>query len=308
MIDLSKSPEIAIIIPCHNEAETIGSVIKKFRAILPQGHIYVYDNNSSDQTLQAAVEQGVHVRHEKRQGKGYVVNRMFADVEADVYVMIDGDDTYDITDIDLMIRKLIHENCDMIVGVRKPVNSSCYRAGHTFGNFFFNSIVSAMFGRRVNDMLSGFRVFSRRFVKTFPYLVCGFEIETALTVHALELRAPFGEHDVKYKPRVEGSHSKLNTYRDGIKILVAVINLFREEKPLTFFGLIAASLFLASILSGLPDVNKYLVDGTHPGDFMAMYSVLTLLLAMLFSVAGVILQSVKRGRQEVKRLFYLGRQ
>lgn len=308
MPNLSNAPEIAIIIPCHNEAETIGAVIEKFRTLLPQGNIYVYDNNSSDLTIKTAVELGVHVRQEKRQGKGYVVNRMFADVEADVYVMVDGDDTYDITDIDLMIRKLIHENCDMIVGVRKPVNSECYRAGHTFGNFFFNSIVSVMFGRRVNDMLSGFRVFSRRFVKTFPYMVCGFEIETALTVHALELRAPFGEHDVQYKPRVEGSHSKLNTYRDGIKILVAVINLFREEKPLTFFGLIAASLFMLSLLIGLPDVDKNLINGTHQDDLMALYSVLTLLLAMLFSLAGVILQSVKRGRQEVKRLFYLGLQ
>ncbi len=305
MTNLSKNPEIAVIIPCHNEAETIGAVIGKFRTILPQGSIYVYDNNSSDFTLRTARELGVFVRQEKRQGKGYVVNRMFADVEADVYVMVDGDDTYDISDVDLMIKKLIQENCDMIVGVRKPVSRSCYRAGHTFGNFFFNSIVSVMFGRRVNDMLSGFRIFSRRFVKTFPYLVCGFEIETALTVHALELRAPFGEHDVQYKPRVEGSNSKLNTYRDGIKILLAVINLFREEKPLTFFGLIAVSLFMFSMVIGFSNVNKYLVDGTLQDSFMAMSSVMILLLSFFFTMAGVILQSVKRGRQEVKRLFYL---
>ena len=304
-VNLVNDLEVAVIIPCYNEATTIGGVVEKFKAFLPHGRIYVYDNNSSDLTCRMAQDSGASVRREELQGKGYVVNRMFADIEADIYVMVDGDDTYDITNVDSMIKKLVQDNYDMVVGVRKHTQSSCYRTGHIFGNYFFNSVVSIIFGRRVNDMLSGFRVFSRRFVKTFPYLVCGFEIETALTIHALELRAPFGEYEVAYNPRVEGSQSKLNTYKDGIRILGTVVNLFRDEKPLTFFGLLAIQISILAVLLGTPHLSHYVTTGTIQNFTAAIGSVVMLLLSMFLVISGVILQSVKRGRQELKRLFYL---
>lgn len=228
--------DIAVIIPCFNEAQGINEVVLGFQKSLPEATIYVYDNNSTDNTKALAEKAGAVVRDELRQGKGYVVRRMFADIEADVYVMVDGDDTYDASAARDLVQKLVSENLDMVNGARQATVESAYRLGHKLGNRVLTGLVQLIFGKQFNDMLSGYRVFSRRFVKSFPQSSSGFEIETELTIHALELQMPTAEIGIHFKDRAEGSESKLSTFSDGFRILVTIANLLRQEKPIvTFF-------------------------------------------------------------------------
>ena len=227
-------PRIAVLIPCYNEEATISTVVCDFRAALPEATIFVFDNNSRDRTVEIAKGAGAIVRHVPLQGKGNVVRRMFADVDADAYVLVDGDDTYHAASARDMVARLFAENLDMVVSRRVTNETAAYRQGHLLGNWVFTEFVALLFGRAFTDILSGYRVFSRRFVKSFPALATGFEIETELTVHALELRMPIEEIDAPYKSRPAGSASKLNTYRDGIRILWTILKLFRQERPLWF--------------------------------------------------------------------------
>ena len=259
-----KLPRVAVLIPCYNEVATIGNVVRDFRAALPGASVFVYDNNSSDDTRGAALAAGAIVRTERHQGKGNVVRRMFSDVEADVYVMVDGDDTYDASAAPALIQHLLDESLDMVNGRRITEEVSAYRSGHRLGNRMLTGLVCWFFGEQFKDMLSGFRVFSRRFVKSFPALSQGFEIETELTVHALNLRMPVGEVDTVYRSRPEGSVSKLNTYRDGIRILKTIMILVKEEMPLQFFSCVGAVLGLISLALGIPVVDEFLQTGLVP--------------------------------------------
>lgn len=295
---------VAVLVPCYNEARTIGQVVSDFRAALPTATVYVYDNNSSDETSARAAEAGAEVRREPLQGKGNVIRRMFADVDADIYVLVDGDGTYHAPSAPLMVQRLIDENLDMVNGARDG-GEEAYRSGHRFGNVMLTGIVASIFGRRISDMLSGYRVFSRRFVKSFPGLSHGFEIETEFTVHALELRLPIAEVRAPYGVRPEGSVSKLSTFRDGFRILMMILMLVKEERPLPFFGIIAALLACGSIALAAPVVMTYLDTGLVQRLPTAVLSTGMMLLSFLSLACGLILDTVTHGRKEMKRLHYL---
>jgi glycosyltransferase involved in cell wall biosynthesis len=296
---------IAVLIPCYNEEVAIPRVVAAFRAALPQATIYVYDNNSRDRTTAMAREAGAVVRTETLQGKGHVVRRMFADIEADAYLLVDGDDTYDATAAPEMVHRLFAEQLDMVTGVRVSEITEAYRRGHKFGNAVLTGLVRAIFGDRITDMLSGYRVFSRRFVKSFPALAGGFETETEFTVHALELMLPVGEVTTAYKERPVGSTSKLRTYSDGWRILKAIVALVKREKPLPFFGWIAAALALLGLLLGLPVVWTFIETGLVPRLPTAVLAMGLMMLGFLSLACGLILDTVTRGRMEAKRVAYL---
>ncbi len=296
---------IAIIIPCYNEAVAIAKVITEFHAVLPQAQIHVFDNNSTDDSVAIAAAAGAHVHRVPMQGKGHVVRRMFADIDADVYIMVDGDDTYEAAASPAMLAKLLDEGMDMVVGVRQPVSTDVHRRGHAFGNAVLSGFLSQLFGRPCADILSGYRAFSRRFVKSFPVLSSGFEIETELTVHALELRLPVLEHTTAFKERPHGSASKLNTFRDGIRILYTMLRLFSAERPLLFYSLCAAALALVSIVLAMPVILTYAHTGFVPRFPTAILSTGLMLLAALSFFSGVILDTVTRGRREMRLLAYL---
>ncbi len=298
-------PSVAVLVPCRNEALAIPKVVADFRAALPDATIYVYDNNSSDGTGVVARAAGAIVRPEMLQGKGHVVRRMFADVEADIYVLVDGDDTYDAAAAPAMLRRLLEDGLDMVIGTRAADHAAAYRPGHRFGNRVLTGLVAAIFGDRVSDMLSGYRVFSRRFVKSFPALSEGFETETELTVHALELRMAIGEVRTAYRERPAGSASKLRTYGDGLRILRTIVILVKEERPLQFFSLGGALLLLLGIGLGVPVVLEFLAIGLVPRLPTAVLATGLVLLSFLSFSAGLILDSVTRGRKEFKRLTYL---
>jgi len=296
---------VAVLVPCYNEEAAIGRVVGDFRAALPGATAYVYDNNSKDGTAAAASAAGAVVGTERRQGKGHVVRRMFADVEADIYVLVDGDATYHPPSAPAMIEKLVSENLDMVVGARVGQQEDAYRRGHRSGNRVLTWFVAEVFGSAFSDILSGYRVFSRRFVKSFPALSTGFEIETELTIHALELGMPVGEVKTPYYARAEGSASKLNTWRDGLRILWTILQLYRVERPFRFFGVIAILLAALSIILAAPIVITFLEQGLVPRLPTAILSTGLMLLACLSLTSGLVLDTVTRGRRELKRLAYL---
>ncbi len=287
------SPTIAVLVPCYNEEAAIARVVADFKAALPSATVYVYDNNSRDRTVEVATAAGA------------VVRRMFADVEADVYVLVDGDDTYHAASAPDLVAKLIDEQLDMVNGARVSSVQAAYRPGHRFGNVLLTGLVTAIFGHRTEDMLSGYRVFSRRFVKSFPSLAAGFEIETELTVHALELRMPLAEVPTPYKERPVGSVSKLSTFRDGFRILWLISKLVKEERPVQFFGIGALILAVISVIIALPVFRTYMETGLVPRLPTAVLATGLMLLAFLSLVCGLILDTVTRGRREMKRLAYL---
>jgi len=299
------SPRIAVLLPCYNEEAAIVRTIEGFRAALPGAAIHVYDNNSRDRTIVLARATGVEVRSERMQGKGNVVRRMFADVDADVYVMADGDLTYDPAAAPAMVKLLIDERLDMVVGTRLHDATDAYRGGHLLGNRMFTGLLSRLFGRSFSDIFSGYRVFSRRFVKSFPVLSEGFEIETEISVHALELRMPVGEVETAYGARPEGSESKLSTFRDGWRILKTIATLYRVERPVLFYGSIGALLLVAAIILSIPLVLTYLDTGLVPRFPTAILVTGMAIVAVLCFFAGLILDTVTRGRREMRRLAYL---
>lgn len=299
------SPNIAVLIPCYNEQATIARVVSDFKSALPEAAIYVYDNNSTDRTVALAREAGAIVRQETLQGKGHVVRRMFADVDADVYVLVDGDDTYDAAVAPVMIRQLLDNMHDMVTGTRVSDIKEAYRFGHRFGNQLLTGLVRAIFGDRIKDMLSGYRVFSRRFVKSFPALAGGFETETEFTVHALDLDMPVSEVETRYKDRPPESVSKLSTVSDGFRILGMIIRLVKEEKPFAFFGAAALLLAILGILLAIPVLLTYLRIGLVPRLPTAILSAGLVEAAFLSLVCGLVLDSVSRARKEAKRLAYL---
>lgn len=299
------TPTIAVLLPCYNEAMVIGTVIERFRDVLPEATIYVYDNNSKDNSVDIASAAGAIVRHEKRQGKGFVVRRMFADIDADIYLMCDADGTYDADAAPELIKQLIDDGLDMMVGTRTDVSGTAYRPAHRFGNWMLTALVRTMFGGGFSDMLSGYRVFSRRFVKSFPMMSQGFEIETELTIHALQLGMPTSEAPTQFKDRVEGSESKLQTVSDGFRILWTIGMLLKQERPFALFSSIALSLFGLSLLFGYPVILEYMRSGTVPRLPMAVLATGTMILAFLNLFCGLILDTVTRGRKEAKLLRYL---
>ncbi len=302
---MSHQPIIAVLVPCYNEEAAIEAVVRDFKAALPQATIYVYDNNSKDRTREVAAAAGAVVRGEPLQGKGNVVRRMFADIEADVYVMVDGDATYHAASAPKLITHLISEKLDMVNGARVETAEAAYRPGHRFGNALLTTMVTVVFGKRTTDMLSGYRVFSRRFVKTFPALSRGFEIETELTVHALELGMPIGEIATPYKERPPGSVSKLSTYKDGFRILWMIGKLVKEERPMQSFTITAAVLALIAAALVWPVMITFMQTGLVPRLPTAVLAMGIMLLAFLALTCGVILETVTRGRREMKRLRYL---
>jgi glycosyltransferase involved in cell wall biosynthesis len=304
--DRFKDLRLAVLIPCYNEAAAIEQVVAGFRTALPGARIIVFDNNSTDATVTLAAKAGAETRHVHQQGKGHVVRRMFADVEAEVYLLVDGDATYDAASAPVMIERLLQDGLDMVVACRRDSESAAYRPGHRFGNRVLTEFVAHVFGRAFTDILSGYRVFSRRFVKSFPALATGFEIETELTVHALELRMPIGEIETPYYARPEGSASKLHTYRDGWRILTTIIRLYQLQRPLSFFTSIAAALAALSILLAIPLIVTYFQTGLVPRLPTAVLTMGMMVLASLSLTCGLILDNVTRGRQELKRLHYLG--
>ena len=296
---------IAVLLPCYNEEAAIAQTIAGFRAALPDAAIYVYDNNSADRTIEVARAAGAIVRSERMQGKGHVVRRMFADVDADIYVMADGDATYDAASAPRLVAHMLDEQLDMVVGSRVDDDVAAYRRGHRFGNRLMTGLLARLFGRSFSDIFSGYRVFSRRFVKSFPLLSAGFEIETEISVHALELRMPVAEIETPYFARPEGSESKLNTYGDGFRILRMIVTLYRIERPLLFFGGIAALFALAAIILAIPLMITYAETGLVPRFPTAILATGLMILASLSFFAGLILDTVVRGRREVRRLAYL---
>ncbi len=299
------SMRVAVLVPCFNEEAAVATVIADFRKALPSADIFVYDNNSSDRTVAIAREAGAVVRNERRQGKGHVVRRMFADVDADIYVLVDGDATYDAASAPRMIETLAAGRLDMVVGLRVDQAVAAWRPGHRTGNRLLTGFLSSVFGQAFKDILSGYRVFSRRFVKSFPVLSDGFEIETELTVHALELALPVAEVETPYFARPEGSVSKLNTWRDGLRILGTILKLYRSEKPLRFFTAIGVFLVLVSIGLSIPIIVTYLEEGLVPRLPTAVLSMGLMILAMLSISSGLVLDTVTRGRREMKLLAYL---
>src|SRR5271167_1742864 len=297
--------DVAVLVPCYNEGRAIAKVVADFRAALPGATVYVYDNNSSDNTVEAAKAAGAVVRRESHQGKGHVVRRMFNDIEADIYVLVDGDATYDAPSAPAMIENLVADRLDMVVATRVDREEAAYRPGHRAGNRLLTGFVAHIFGRAFTDILSGYRVFSRRFVKSFPILSGGFEIETELTVHALELELPVGEMATPYHARPSGSASKLSTWSDGFRILWMILKLYRAERPLPFFGSIGVALALTSIGFAIPILATYVEEGLVPRLPTALLSTGLMLLAFLSVAVGLILDTVTRGRREMKLLAYL---
>ncbi len=302
---MTSSPRIAVLLPCFNEEAAIAATIAGFRKALPRAVIYVYDNNSRDRTREVAAKAGAVVRSERQQGKGHVVRRMFADIDVDVYVMADGDLTYDPKAAPAMVDMLVADELDMVVGTRKHEEKDAYRGGHVLGNKVFTGLLAGLFGRSFTDIFSGYRVFSRRFVKSFPVLSSGFEIETEISVHALELRVPVGEVETAYGARPEGSESKLSTFSDGWRILKTIVTLYRIERPVLFFGSLGALLVAAAILLSIPLVITYLQTGLVPRFPTAILVTGMTIVAVLCFFAGLILDTVTRGRREVRRLAYL---
>jgi glycosyltransferase involved in cell wall biosynthesis len=296
---------VAVLVPCFNEEAAVATVVADFRKALPLAEIFVYDNNSSDRTMAVAREAGAQVRSERRQGKGHVVRRMFADIDADIYVLVDGDATYDAASAPRMIDTLLNDHLDMVVGFRVDQAELAYRPGHRTGNRMLTGFLSSVFGDAFKDILSGYRVFSRRFVKSFPVLSDGFEIETELSVHALELALPVAEIETPYYARPEGSFSKLNTWRDGFRILGTILKLYRSEKPLRFFTAIGVFLTLVSIALAIPVIVIYLEQGIVPRLPTAVLSMGLMILAVLSVSSGLVLDTVTRGRREIKLLAYL---
>ncbi|HEX2804008.1 MAG TPA: glycosyltransferase [Sphingomicrobium sp.] len=301
----SAEPRIAVLLPCFNEEATIGSTVQGFRAALPQATVFVYDNNSADRTRKVAAEAGAVVRSERQQGKGHVVRRMFADIDADVYVMADGDLTYDPEAAPKMVELLLAEQLDMVVGTRRHQEKDAYRGGHVIGNRVFTGLLARLFGRSFNDIFSGYRVFSRRFVKSFPVLSSGFEIETEMSVHALELTMPVGEVETRYLARPEGSESKLSTFGDGWRILKTIGTLYRMERPTLFYGAIGGLLLAAALVLSIPLVITYIHTGLVPRLPTAILVTGMTIVAVLCFFAGLILDTVTRGRREMRRLAYL---
>jgi glycosyltransferase involved in cell wall biosynthesis len=297
---------VAVLLPCFNEEAAIGQTVAAFRAALPGAAVYVYDNNSRDRTREVALEAGAIVRDERMQGKGHVVRRMFADVEADVYVMADGDMTYDASAAPELVRRLVEERLDMVVGARRSEVEEAYRRGHRLGNRLFTGLLAGLFGRSFTDIFSGYRVFSRRFVKSFPALSRGFETETEISVHALELAMPVAEVVTAYGARPEGSVSKLSTYRDGWRIARTILHLFRIERPVLFYGGFAAFLVALGLVLAVPLIVTYVETGLVPRQPTAILITGLMIVAALSFAVGLILDTVVRGRREVRRLAYLG--
>lgn len=298
-------PRIAVIVPCHDEAATVAKVVGDFRASLPQAVVHVLDNNSSDDTAERARAAGARVHRVALQGKGNVIRRGFADIEADVYVLVDGDDTYDASAAPRLLQRLLDERLDMVVGARRDQVQAAYRTGHRFGNLLLTRCASLLFGRAFDDMLSGYRVFSRRYVKSFPAHSQGFETETELAVHALQLRMPVAELETHYGVRPHGSQSKLNTWRDGMRILATIARLFKAERPLLFFSVGFAACSLLSLALAVPLVGTYVQTGLVPRFPTAILCVALMLLGFLLLACGLILDTVTRGRIEAKHLAYL---
>jgi glycosyltransferase involved in cell wall biosynthesis len=296
---------VAVLLPCYNEATTIGSVVASFRAAVPDAEVWVFDNNSSDATASQARAAGARVSHVALQGKGNVVRRMFADVDADIYIMADGDGTYDAASAPGLIGALCEARADMVVATRVAVADGAYRRGHAAGNAMLTGFLARLFGRPCKDILSGYRAFSRRFVKSFPVLSEGFEIETELTVHALELKMPIVEIDTPYRERPAGSHSKLSTWRDGWRIVRMMVRLFGAERPLLFYGLIGVALALVATVLGVPVVLEWLHTGLVPRFPTAILATGLMLMATLSFFSGLILDTVTRGRRELRMLAYL---
>ena len=299
------TPRIAVLVPCYNEEAAIAAVVRDFRRVLPGAVVYVYDNNSRDQTAARAREAGAVVRKETRQGKGNVVRRMFADIDADIYVLVDGDDTYDAEAAPRLIRNAIETGADLVTARRVHTQAAAYRPGHVLGNRMLSGLTALLLKVQLTDMLSGYRIFSRRFVKSFPFTAQGFGIETELTVHAARLMMPMAELDTRYKERPVGSVSKLNTWRDGFRILRTIVHLVREERPLVFFSCFFLLLALTSLLIGAPVVTEYVRTGLVPRLPTAVLATGLMLLAFLALMAGLILDTVTRGRWEQKRMAYL---
>ncbi len=297
--------KVAVLVPCYNEAVAVAKVVKDFRQALPGATIFVFDNNSTDDTVNAAQAAGAEVFEEKHQGKGFVVRRMFTDIEADIYVLVDGDATYDAPSAPAMIERLLSDRLDMVVANRIDTEIAAYRAGHRTGNMLLTGFVAWVFGPAFNDMLSGYRVFSRRFVKSFPVLSGGFEIETELTIHALELGLPAAEINTPYYARPTGSTSKLNTWRDGFRILRTILALYRAERPLSFFSIIGLALAIVSIVLAIPIFITYVETGLVPRFPTAILSMGLMMLASLSAAVGLVLDTVTRGRRETKLLAYL---
>ncbi|PSF38302.1 glycosyl transferase [Aphanothece hegewaldii CCALA 016] len=302
-----KNYKIAVLVPCRNESLTIQKVVTDFQKYLPEATIYVYNNRSTDDTVEQALAAGAVVRHEIQPGKGNVVRRMFADINADIYILIDGDDTYEVAAVRRLIERLLIERLDMVVGTRRPAldTPNVYRPGHKAGNLFLTGFVKFLFGAKFNDMLSGYRIFSRRYVKSFPALSHGFEIETEFTIHALELRMPFAEEPTLYGERPPGSQSKLRTFTDGWRVLGTALLLFKEIRPFMFFGILFLFLAIISIALVVPILITYFNTGLVPRFPTAILAASTMLLAFLSMTCGLILDSVARGRREVKRMAYL---
>jgi glycosyltransferase involved in cell wall biosynthesis len=298
-------PQVVVMIPCLNEQAAIASVVADFRAALPDAVIFVYDNGSTDSTVEVALQAGAIVRRESLRGKGHVMRRMFADIEADVYVLVDGDDTYDAASAPALIARLQADCLDMVNGAREEKSELAYRAGHRFGNRLLTGLVAWFFGERFDDMLSGYRIMSRRFVKSFPALASGFEIETELTVHALQLNLPIAEVMTPYRERPPASSSKLRTIPDGIRIIRLIARLIREERPLEFFSTVAAVLAGTAILLAAPVVGEFLRTGLVPRLPTAVLATGLMLMSFLSVTCGLVLATVTRGRLEAKRLQYL---
>lgn len=296
---------IAVLVPCHNEEITIGTVVSGFRSALPGAGIYVYDNNSTDGTIEAARRAGAIVRSETMQGKGHVVRRMFSDVEADYYVLVDGDATYEAAAAGKLVARACGEGLDMVSGIRVTDREAAYRKGHVLGNRLLTGFAMSIFGRRMTDMLSGYRVFSRRFVKSFPVMSSGFEIETEFSIHALELNMPIAEEPTRYVERPEGSASKLNTYQDGMRILFMILTLVQREKPLLFYFSLAGAFGLTGLAIGTPVVFDYARTGLVPRLPSAVLATGLVLLCGLSTLCGVVMNGIRHGRQEMKRLAYL---
>ena len=302
---ISVSPRIAVLVPCHNEGVAIGRVVADFRRALPDATVFVYDNNSTDDTQARAAEAGAVVRTERLQGKGHVVRRMFADIPADIYVLVDGDATYDASAAPAMVDLLCREGLDMVVGSRQTDEAAAYRQGHRFGNRLLTGLTSWLFGRSFSDILSGYRVFSQRFVRSCPPLSGGFEVETELTVHALELRLPVAEVPTRYASRMAGSHSKLNTWRDGWRILMTIVRLAKNTRPLLFFSSLAGLAVTTAIVLAVPLVTTYMRSGLVPRFPTAILCASLVILGSVFLACGLILDTVTVGRREQKWLTYL---
>lgn len=296
---------IAVLIPCYNEAETITNVVRSFKKYLPNAIVYVYDNCSEDETAKRAKEAGAIVTIAKDRGKGNVVRRMFADVDADIYIMVDGDSTYSACDAPKMVEIIKNSSADMVVAARKERSESAYREGHKFGNKLFNFILKVLFNSTFSDIFSGYRAFSKRFVKTFPVMTNGFDIEAELSIHALTLSIPFAEIESAYFERPANSQSKLNTFKDGAKILFSIINLLKETRPLFFFGMISLLMCLLSVGIAYPIIGTFIETGLVPRLPTAVLSMGIMLISFLSLTCGLILDSISQGRMETKKLHYL---